>query len=169
MIAIILEMCGIPSLAFAVGVYLPLASSSPIWIGGLIRWLVDRYLRVKFRHQDLSELELTAEGDKSPGVLLASGYIAGGAVTGILIALKELVPSLRTTGEKIDRLAGNAQSVLRRSKRRFAFVSPILPALPVSFSGRARQIAEDPAEARQAGLDKSANSSPVAPTARHQL
>ena len=43
MIAVVLEMCDIPSLAFAVGVYLPLASSSPIWIGGLIRWLVDRY------------------------------------------------------------------------------------------------------------------------------
>src|SRR5947207_7636159 len=47
MIAIVLEMSGIPSLAFAVGVYLPLSSSSPIWIGGIIRWLVDRYLKVK--------------------------------------------------------------------------------------------------------------------------
>jgi hypothetical protein len=102
MIAIALEMCAIPSLAFAVGVYLPLASSSPIWIGGLIRWLVDLYLRVKFRHRNMSELELTAEGYKSPGVLLASGYIAGGAVTGILIAAKELVPNLRTLGEKIE-------------------------------------------------------------------
>src|SRR5438477_2473141 len=48
MIAIVLEMSGIPSLAFAVGVYLPLASSSPIFIGGMIRLLVDRYLKVKF-------------------------------------------------------------------------------------------------------------------------
>jgi uncharacterized oligopeptide transporter (OPT) family protein len=84
MIAVVLEMSGIPSLAFAVGVYLPLASSSPIFIGGMVRWLVDRYLKVKFRHKNLSEMELTAEGDKSPGVLLASGYIAGGAITGIL-------------------------------------------------------------------------------------
>jgi uncharacterized oligopeptide transporter (OPT) family protein len=37
---------------------------------------------------------VTAEGDKSPGVLLASGYIAGGAITGIVIAAKELVGSL---------------------------------------------------------------------------
>jgi len=71
-IAIVLEMSGIPSLAFAVGLYLPLASSSPIFVGGMIRWLVDRYLRVKFRHNNLSDPELTAEGDKSPGVLLAS-------------------------------------------------------------------------------------------------
>ncbi len=102
MIAIALEMCAIPSLAFAVGVYLPLASSSPVWIGGLIRWLVDRYLRVKFRHRDLSELELTAEGDKSPGVLLASGYIAGGALTGMLIAAKEKFDSLRSMGERME-------------------------------------------------------------------
>jgi putative OPT family oligopeptide transporter len=94
MIAITLEMSGIPSLAFAVGVYLPLASSSPIFIGGLMRWLVDRYLKVKFRHKNLSEVELAAEGDKSPGVLLASGYIAGGALAGIVIAIMNGVPRL---------------------------------------------------------------------------
>jgi putative OPT family oligopeptide transporter len=102
MIAIVLEMSGLPSLAFAVGVYLPLASSSPIFIGGLVRLLVDRYLRVKFRHQNLSEIELTAEGDKSPGVLLASGYIAGGAITGIVIAAKELVGPLALLGQRIE-------------------------------------------------------------------
>src|SRR5207244_57117 len=94
MIAVVLEMSGIPSLAFAVGVYLPLASSSPIFIGGMVRWLVDRYLKVKFRHKNLSETELTAEGDKSTGVLLASGYIAGGAITGIVLAAIELLSSL---------------------------------------------------------------------------
>ncbi len=102
MIAVVLEMSGIPSLAFAVGVYLPLASSSPIFIGGMVRLLVDRYLRVKFRHGNLSETELTAEGDKSPGVLLASGYIAGGAITGIVIAAKELVGPLAAMGQRIE-------------------------------------------------------------------
>ncbi|MBV9494444.1 MAG: oligopeptide transporter, OPT family [Acidobacteria bacterium] len=87
MIAIVLEMSGIPSLAFAVCVYLPLSSSSPIFIGGMIRWLVDRWISgTKFRGRQLSEEQLTAEGDKSPGVLMASGYIAGGAIAGILIA-----------------------------------------------------------------------------------
>jgi len=102
MIAIVLEMSGIPSLAFAVGVYLPLASSSPIWIGGLMRWLVDRYLKVKFRHRNLSEMELTAEGDKSPGVLLASGYIAGGALAGIVIAFMAGVPSLVDVSKRVE-------------------------------------------------------------------
>ncbi len=86
MIAIVLEMASIPSLAFAVGVYLPLSSSSPILIGGFVRWLVDRNLRRKLRHRNLTEEELVAEGDKSPGVLMASGYIAGGAIAGIVIA-----------------------------------------------------------------------------------
>ncbi len=90
MIAVVLEMSGIPSLAFAVGVYLPLSSSSPIWAGGMVRWLVDRYLKVKFRHQNLSETDLTAEGDKGPGVLLASGYIAGGAIAGTIFAFMQL-------------------------------------------------------------------------------
>jgi uncharacterized oligopeptide transporter (OPT) family protein len=84
MISLTLEMCGVPSLAFAVGVYLPLSSSSPIFIGGLIRWLVDAARRRRLRH--LSDEELVAEGDRSPGVLLSSGYIAGGAIAGIVIA-----------------------------------------------------------------------------------
>jgi hypothetical protein len=86
MIAIVLEMAGIPSLAFAVGVYLPLSSSSPIFIGGMIRWLVDKYLRRKFHGKNLSEEEFVAETDKSPGVLMASGYIAGGALAAVFIA-----------------------------------------------------------------------------------
>jgi len=102
MIAIVLEMSGIPSLAFAVGVYLPLSSSSPIWIGGIVRWLVDRYLRVKFRHKNLSEIEMTAEGDKSPGVLLASGYIAGGALAGIVIAIMNGVPNLAPISKRVE-------------------------------------------------------------------
>jgi hypothetical protein len=84
MIAIVLEMAGIPSLAFAVGVYLPLSASSPIFIGGMVRWLVDRHLRRK--HANLTEEQIVAETDKSPGVLMASGYIAGAALAGIIIA-----------------------------------------------------------------------------------
>ncbi len=86
MIAIVLEMSGIPSLAFAVGVYLPLTSSAPIFVGGMVRYLVDRNLRKKLAHKNLTEEQLVAEGDKSPGVLMASGYIAGGAIAGIVIA-----------------------------------------------------------------------------------
>ncbi len=86
MIAIVLEMSGIPSLAFAVGVYLPLATSMPVFIGGAVRWLVDSKRRGQADRAHLTEEEHIAEGDKSPGVLMASGYIAGGAIAGIVIA-----------------------------------------------------------------------------------
>ena len=103
MIAVVLEMSGIPSLAFAVGVYLPLASSSPIFIGGMVRWLVDRYLRrEKFRGKNLTPEELVAEGDKSSGVLLASGYIAGGALAGIVIALMQGVDVLAGYSRRVE-------------------------------------------------------------------
>jgi putative OPT family oligopeptide transporter len=85
MIAVVLEMCAIPSLAFAVGVYLPISSSLPIFVGGAVRWLVDRRTREK-NTETLSEVELAAQSDRSPGVLMASGYIAGGAIAGIGIA-----------------------------------------------------------------------------------
>jgi uncharacterized oligopeptide transporter (OPT) family protein len=102
-IAIVLEMSGIPSLAFAVGVYLPLSTSSPIFVGGLIRWLVDRNLRKKLQHKKLTEEQLVAEGDKSPGVLMASGYIAGGALAGIVIAF--MVGVLKETTDKLEQWA----------------------------------------------------------------
>jgi putative OPT family oligopeptide transporter len=86
MISICLEMASIPALPFAVGVYLPLSSTSPIFLGGAIRWLVDRRLRRTLATQNLSEAQFQAQADRSSGVLLASGYIAGGAIAGIIIA-----------------------------------------------------------------------------------
>src|SRR6266705_1130587 len=85
-IALVLEMSKVPSLPFAVGVYLPLASSAPIFVGGMVRWYVDRRRNRLAAYAGASEEERTAAGDRSPGVLLASGYIAGGALAGILIA-----------------------------------------------------------------------------------
>ncbi|MBA4137211.1 MAG: oligopeptide transporter, OPT family [Opitutus sp.] len=86
MIAVVLQMSFVPALAFAVGVYIPLAASTPIFVGGLIRWLVDRRTRAKAAYAHLTDEQFVAESDKSPGVLLASGYIAGGAIAGIAIA-----------------------------------------------------------------------------------
>ncbi len=85
-IAIVLELCGVSALAFAVGVYLPISTSAPIYVGGMVRWLVDRHTRRKHAAAQLSEEQLAAEGDKSNGVLLASGYIAGGTLAGVLFA-----------------------------------------------------------------------------------
>lgn len=86
MITLMLELCGISSLAFAVGVYLPFAVSLPIFIGGFVRWLVDRRAHPALARAGWSEEEIMAESDRSPGVLMASGYIAGGSIAGIVVA-----------------------------------------------------------------------------------
>jgi putative OPT family oligopeptide transporter len=80
-IALVLELCGVPSLPFAVGVYLPLSSSTPIFVGGLIRYLADKWGKSA---SDKPRSE--SETDMSPGVLLSTGYIAGGAIGGLVIA-----------------------------------------------------------------------------------
>ncbi len=105
MIAIVLELSGIPSLAFAVGLYLPISVSAPIFVGGIVRWAVDKDLIKKLRRRNLSEEEIIAETDRSPGVLLASGYIAGGALAGILVAVAaEFLSGTVTSFEKWSEL-----------------------------------------------------------------
>lgn len=95
MLAVMLELAGVPSLAFAVGIYLPISTSAPIFIGGIVRYLVDIYLKRKLKAKNLDDDQIAAETDKSNGVLLASGYIAGGAIAGILIALFAVQPTLK--------------------------------------------------------------------------
>ena len=103
MIALTLELCGVPSLVFAVGVYLPISSSAPLFVGGAVRWLVDRAMRKKKGYAHLNHEEFVAETDKSPGVLLSSGYIAGGAIAGIVIAF--LAGVLSDTDAKLQKWA----------------------------------------------------------------
>ncbi|HEX2251295.1 MAG TPA: OPT/YSL family transporter, partial [Gemmatimonadales bacterium] len=62
----------------AVGVYLPISTSAPMFIGGAVRWMVERRLR--------SGARSIAEVESGPGVLFSSGLIAGGAIAGIVIA-----------------------------------------------------------------------------------
>ncbi|MEY2408109.1 MAG: hypothetical protein QOF48_779, partial [Verrucomicrobiota bacterium] len=104
-IAIVLEMCGIPALAFAVGVYLPIATSAPIFVGGLVRGIVDWKRRRHIDNAHMTEEQHVAEGDKSPGVLMASGYIAGGAIAGIVIAIMAGIPALSDLYDKLDKWA----------------------------------------------------------------
>jgi hypothetical protein len=66
----------------------------------MIRLLVDRKMRARLSEHQLSEDQLNAESDKSPGVLLASGYIAGGAIAGIIIAF--MMGVLPNTDAKLD-------------------------------------------------------------------
>jgi hypothetical protein len=83
-ISIGLELCGIRSLSFAVGSYLPIATTAPIFVGGLVRGYVER----KTGTRDESEV--------SAGTLFSSGLIAGGSLCGILYAV--LVGTKRING-----------------------------------------------------------------------
>ena len=103
MITVALQMSFVPALTFAVGVYLPISSSLPIWIGGMIRLAVDRWLRRQPAHARLDQAAFNAESDKSPGVLLASGYIAGGAIAGIVIAFLAGVPGVNQLDDALLR------------------------------------------------------------------
>lgn len=87
MLAVTVEMCGINSLNFAVGVYLPLVTTVPMLIGGLLRAWTDRGREAAALKRGEDAATIAANADRSAGVLMASGYIAGGAIAGIAIAL----------------------------------------------------------------------------------
>jgi putative OPT family oligopeptide transporter len=81
-LVIAIELLGIRSLTFAVGAYLPIGTTLPIFVGGVVRWLVDQAVK---KAGDASE----AESEISPGSLFASGLIAAGGIVGLVgVALK---------------------------------------------------------------------------------
>lgn len=75
-IAVMIELCGIKALAFAIGLYLPLATTLPIFIGGAIKGLADWKNGARKEEDDLGK-----------GSLFATGLIAGGAIAGVIVAL----------------------------------------------------------------------------------
>jgi putative OPT family oligopeptide transporter len=102
--SILMEIIGVPALAFAVGLYLPLESTTPIFIGGLARKLVDRKRGVE------------AESDAGPGVLFSSGLVAGGSIMGLASSflnwphptVERIAGALAFGGQRIPGLVGFA-------------------------------------------------------------
>jgi putative OPT family oligopeptide transporter len=89
-ISITLELCGIHSLSFAVGSYLPIATTAPIFVGGLVR----AYVEKKTGHKEESEV--------GSGTLYSSGLIAGGSLAGILYAVlfgRNIIPDADGGGQ----------------------------------------------------------------------
>ncbi len=101
-VSVTLELCGIHSLSFAVGAYLPIATTAPIFAGGLVRWWVER------------KTGQTAESDLGAGTLFSSGLIAGGSLAGILFAVLvgldqqgyHILPALQSVGNALPFLHG---------------------------------------------------------------
>lgn len=85
-IAVMIELCGIKALAFAIGLYLPLSTTLPIFIGGAIKGIID--WRAERRGEAKQDEEL------GRGSLFATGLIAGGALAGVIVALLSVNDSI---------------------------------------------------------------------------
>jgi len=72
-IVVVMELCGVRSLAFAVGSYLPISTTAPIFCGGVVNWA-------------LQKITKRQEGEVSSGALFAAGLIAGGSIGGLILA-----------------------------------------------------------------------------------
>ncbi|MCI8860206.1 MAG: oligopeptide transporter, OPT family [Lachnospiraceae bacterium] len=81
-IAIVVEILGIPVLPFAIGLYLPIHLSTPMMVGGLVKWIVDK--------KSTSEKE--KKDTDANGVLYSSGLIAGEGLVGIFLAILAIIP-----------------------------------------------------------------------------
>jgi putative OPT family oligopeptide transporter len=87
--AVAAEMCGVSGLAFALGMYLPMELNSPLVLGAAVAWLLRRS----------SKDETRASARHEEGTLVASGFIAGGALVGVLAALLRFLED--STGSRI--------------------------------------------------------------------
>jgi putative OPT family oligopeptide transporter len=122
-LAIVIQLAGASSLAFAVGVYLPLATTMPIFVGGMLRAFVDRA-------RGLS----ADESETSPGTLMSTGLIAGGSLAGIIIALLKIVESL---GNKLDFSIKTASGETRyHIQAIYAFAVLVAILLAVGLAGK---------------------------------
>jgi putative OPT family oligopeptide transporter len=83
LVALILRMTGVPPLAFALGMYLPMELNTPLMLGGLLAWMIAR--------RTPADEDATVKARTDRGVLVASGLMAGGAIMGALNAIADAV------------------------------------------------------------------------------
>jgi len=101
-IALACEIARIPSLPFAVGVYLPVSTMTPIFVGGLIRLWMERS----------AKNEVAAADRRERGVLLGSGFVGGEGLLGVGIALVAVAKSRRPDGIGTEWLGGEITAML---------------------------------------------------------
>jgi OPT family oligopeptide transporter len=104
-IALVMELCGIKALSFAIGIYLPLSTTLPIFIGGAIRGIVE------WRQKKKNILLAPEEEDLGKGNLFATGLVAGGALAGVLVAILSSIDSVNTSLDKVNAQDGITHSL----------------------------------------------------------
>ncbi len=93
-IAITIELCGINALSFAVGAYLPLSTTLPIFAGGAVKGIVNWKEKKKTKSPEEEEI--------APGNLFATGLVAGGAIAGVIVAILTVIPSVNDNLGKVN-------------------------------------------------------------------
>jgi OPT family oligopeptide transporter len=81
-LSLTMELCGVPSLSFAVGAYLPLSTTAPIFVGGAVKGFAD-WLAVRRGEK----VDAEEDSELGPGNLFATGLVAGGAIAGVVVAI----------------------------------------------------------------------------------
>jgi len=104
-IAIVMELCGIKSLSFAIGIYLPLSTTFPIFIGGAIKGIAES------RNKRKKNLLPEGEEDLAKGNLFATGLVAGGALAGVIVAILSVNDKVNAALEKISAEHGLTRSL----------------------------------------------------------
>ena len=95
-IAVVMELCGIKALSFAIGLYLPLSTTLPIFIGGAIRGIAE------WRNKKQNVHVAPEEEDLGKGNLFATGLVAGGAVAGVIVAFLSASDSISRGLAKVN-------------------------------------------------------------------
>jgi len=80
-LSLMVYLCGVSPLAWAVGAYLPISTTLPIFLGGALRWLAEKLSGEK------------GESELSPGMLFATGLVAGGTLTGVASSVLKAIPT----------------------------------------------------------------------------
>jgi uncharacterized oligopeptide transporter (OPT) family protein len=100
-LSLTVQLCGVNGLAWAVGAYLPISTTFPIFVGGAMRWITDR-IRGK---ADESEL--------SSGMLYSTGLVAGGCIAGLaILVILQFAPGITGFGERLQSKLGDIPNTL---------------------------------------------------------
>jgi OPT family oligopeptide transporter len=101
--AITMELCGVKSLSFAVGAYLPLSTTLPIFAGGVVKKIVEWRKEKKGEAQEDEEL--------GKGSLYATGLVAGGALAGVIVAILSVNDNISSALKKVNAEHGITASI----------------------------------------------------------